>query len=91
MTSNQSKALVSPERLGAIYEAGKKGVPQQLTVRDVAAVTGLSISLMNKLRREGGGPKFKKFGKSVRYDLNDVTEWLNRDSYSTVAESRNQN
>lgn len=90
MASNQTQAKVSPERLGAIYEAGKKGVPQQLKVQEVAAVTGLSLSLLNKLRCEGGGPKFKKFGKNVRYDLKDVAEWLDRKSFSTVAESRGQ-
>lgn len=83
-----SQVKASVERVGEIYEAKKKGVPQLLKTQEVAAVTGLSISLLNNLRCSGGGPKFKKFGKCIRYDLNEVTAWMERPSFSTVSEAR---
>jgi predicted DNA-binding transcriptional regulator AlpA len=83
-----SQVKASNQRVCEIYEASKREVPQQLKTQEVAAVTGLSIALLNNLRCSGGGPKFKKFGKCVRYDLNEVITWMERPSFNTVKESR---
>lgn len=47
-----------------------------LTERDVAARLRLSPAMLQKLRREGGGPAFVRIGSAVRYPDNAVTAWL---------------
>jgi predicted DNA-binding transcriptional regulator AlpA len=47
-----------------------------LRTSGAAAITGLSISTLNKLRCAGGGPVFLKLGRAVRYDPRDLNEWL---------------
>lgn len=47
-----------------------------LRTSGAAAITGLSISTLNKLRCAGGGPAFLKLGRAIRYDLHDLNEWL---------------
>ena len=37
---------------------------------------GLSKSTMEKLRVYGGGPRFLKLGRLVRYRIEDLEEWL---------------
>jgi predicted DNA-binding transcriptional regulator AlpA len=48
-----------------------------LCVADVAMRSGLSVSFLNKLRTQGGGPPFAKIGaKAVRYPEDKVLDWL---------------
>ena len=47
-----------------------------LTVRDAADHLGLSISTLDKLRCTGTGPVYFKLGRAVRYDLQDLDDWL---------------
>jgi excisionase family DNA binding protein len=47
-----------------------------LTVREAAAHLGLSISTLNKLRCTGFGPVYFKLGRAVRYDFQDLDQWL---------------
>ena len=37
---------------------------------------GLSKSTLEKLRVFGGGPKYLKLGKAVRYRVEDLDAWL---------------
>ena len=41
-----------------------------------AAHVGLSKSTLEKLRVFGGGPKYLKLGKAVRYRIEDLDAWL---------------
>lgn len=41
-----------------------------------AKFVGLSYSTLTKLRLTGGGPRFLKLGRSVRYRTTDLAEWL---------------
>lgn len=50
--------------------------PALLDVEGAAAFTGMSRSFLNKARCLGGGPRFLKLGRSVRYDPDDLREWL---------------
>lgn len=45
------------------------------TTQDAARFLGLSASTLTKLRLTGGGPVFRKFGRSVRYAEREVREW----------------
>jgi predicted DNA-binding transcriptional regulator AlpA len=47
-----------------------------LRTSGAAAMTGLSASTLNKLRCAGGGPPFLKLGRAVRYNPDDLKEWL---------------
>lgn len=52
-----------------------------LTTKEVATLTGLSVSFFNKRRIYGGGPKFLRLNANskigaIRYRLSDVLEWL---------------
>ncbi|MCK6433196.1 MAG: helix-turn-helix domain-containing protein [Burkholderiaceae bacterium] len=42
---------------------------------------GLSLHWARKKRVVGGGPKFVKFGKFVRYRRADVQAWLDRNTF----------
>lgn len=90
MKKYPSEKVAPIERVAEIYEASKRGIPQLLKVQEVAAVTGLSISMLNNLRVYGGGPRFKKFCKCVRYDFSDVTKWMDRNSFDTVSDARHK-
>jgi len=50
--------------------------PTMFTVAETAEYLGLAQSTLNKWRCIGGGPKYLKMGKAVRYRLSDIQEWL---------------
>lgn len=59
-----------------------------LDVKRAAARVGLSKSTLDKLRVYGGGPRFMKFGRAVRYSTADLDIWVSesrRASTSTAA------
>ena len=37
---------------------------------------GLAVSTLEKMRVTGGGPKYEKLGRSVRYRLSDLEQYL---------------
>lgn len=53
-------------------------VPRPLaTPAEVAAYRRVSESALTMERYRGIGPKFKKLGRRVFYDWDDVFEWIN--------------
>jgi hypothetical protein len=55
----------------------KRDNPQELLrTSGAAAISGLSVSTLNKLRCSGGGPAFLKRGRAVRYKPVDLKDWL---------------
>jgi len=51
-------------------------VSQRLTTGAAASYLGLSAATLEKFRCSGGGPKFLKLGRAVRYDRADLDDWL---------------
>ena len=49
---------------------------EYVNVRTLAEITGISASTWNKRRLTGDTPPFTKVGKSVRYHIPTVREWL---------------
>jgi predicted DNA-binding transcriptional regulator AlpA len=47
-----------------------------LNTREAAAYMGLAVPTLNKLRVYGGGPKFLKLLRAVRYRQTDLDDWL---------------
>ena len=67
-------------RLGAGGHGGH-GAPaasheqRYLNTKQAARYLGVSPKKLHRLRTEGGGPAYYKFGKSVRYRREDLDEW----------------
>jgi predicted DNA-binding transcriptional regulator AlpA len=57
-----------------------------LKVKEAAIVARVSVSYLNKTRCYGGGPKYLKLGRSVRYDARDLAEWMEGNKRSTTGE-----
>lgn len=49
---------------------------------------GLAVSTLEKLRCTGGGPKFCRLGRAVRYRLTDLEEYLAERVVSSTSEYR---
>jgi hypothetical protein len=59
---------------------------RMLRVEDVASITGLSVSYLNKLRVTGGGCAFRKIGRAVLYDPVDLQAWLDRNNRASTSD-----
>ena len=49
-----------------------------LTIEDLAKHLSVSPDTVRFWRRQGTGPTATKLGRQVRYDIQDVEEWLLR-------------
>ena len=59
---------------------------KELVTTEVAAkVVGLSPQTLAILRVEGGGPKYVKLGRSVRYDPEDLAAWIETNKRASTA------
>ena len=61
---------------------------RRLRTADAATYCGLSASTLNKMRVFGGGPKYLKLGRTVRYDLADLDSWLATKRRASTSEKR---
>ena len=50
--------------------------PQYLDEKKVAEITGRALSTLRNERSKGEGISYIKIGRSVRYDLQDVIEFM---------------
>jgi len=51
-------------------------LPELLTERDVARVTGLSVASVRRWRLLREGPRYLMLGAAVRYSPADIKTWL---------------
>lgn len=49
---------------------------QYFNEKQLAHLLSVSLAALRRWRYSGVGPKFTKFGASVRYALNDVEAWI---------------
>lgn len=47
-----------------------------LTIEETANYLSMSQQTLADWRCDGTGPRYIKFGRTVRYDLADIHEWL---------------
>ena len=47
-----------------------------LNTKNAARYVGMSTSYLNRARIHGGGPRYLKIGRSVRYRVADLDLWL---------------
>lgn len=52
-----------------------------LTPGDVEQITGLTPEQLAQLRWRGGGPRFVKLGRQVRYTPTSIEEWVRENTY----------
>jgi excisionase family DNA binding protein len=57
-----------------------------LTVSDAAQRLKVSESFLNKLRSQGGSPKYLRIGRAVRYRAEDLDAWAETRSASQTSE-----
>ena len=57
-----------------------------VTTEEAAAYLSLASITLAKLRTAGGGPKFLKLGRAVRYRMADVHRWALEQRHSHTAE-----
>jgi excisionase family DNA binding protein len=57
----------------------KKGSPF-LTTEQAAYYVGLARETLEKMRREGRGPRFRKHGRYVKYHIDDLDTWSEENS-----------
>ncbi len=70
----------------------ENSVPQvsdrYLTNAEAAAVLKLSPRTLEKLRVNGGGPRFRKFGSRVIYAREDLDAWANARICESTSDDR---
>jgi hypothetical protein len=54
--------------------------------RGAAAHLGCSASCLEKYRVAGGGPRFIKIGKSVRYKIEQLDAWASGRTFASTSE-----
>lgn len=57
-----------------------------LTNSEAAAYLRLSPRTLEKHRILGGGPRFRKFGRAVRYHIDDLVSWASARGYQMTAD-----
>ena len=57
-----------------------------LDTREAAEYLSISTIFLSKMRVSGGGPKFYKLGRAVRYSLRDLENWIKENRYSHTAQ-----
>jgi excisionase family DNA binding protein len=58
-----------------------------LTTPTVAQLTGLSQVTLRRWRSTGGGPRFVRLGRAVRYRSADVTDFVSARTYKSTSEA----
>jgi excisionase family DNA binding protein len=64
--------------------------PELLTVAEAARRLKLSESYLNKARLTGGGPRFLRLGRSIRYREHDLDEWVQAQAAGSTSEYQGQ-
>lgn len=67
----------------------RPSTPALLTEREAAERLRLAAKTLRSWRSEGRGPLYRKFGRSVRYTVSDLTAFVERCAFgSTVSYGR---
>lgn len=59
-----------------------------LTPKQAAAHLGVTVAHLQRLRSEGGGPKFCRLGKRrLAYRASDLSDWLEQNCASSTSQA----
>lgn len=59
-----------------------------LTQKQVADLLHISTRTLERLRTEGGGPRYFKAGRRVLYSESAINDWLQNRSFENASEAR---
>lgn len=59
-------------------EDKKEVVPIFLTDKQVSQRIGIPVATLRRWRLNGTGPRYNKFGRSVRYNASEVVDYIER-------------
>ncbi|MDE2014693.1 MAG: helix-turn-helix domain-containing protein [Alphaproteobacteria bacterium] len=65
----------------------RKGSPF-LTTAQAAHYLGLTTQTLEKMRRKGRGPRYRKHGRYVRYHIAELDAWSRSSSRNAVHETK---
>ncbi|MGZ0712552.1 helix-turn-helix domain-containing protein (plasmid) [Coraliomargarita sp. W4R53] len=57
-----------------------------LTPQELAEQLRVPLSRLSTWRRNGGGPKFLKFGRDVYYTLSDIQRWVDESTCDSTGD-----
>lgn len=63
-----------------------QGCSSALNTDQAALVTGLAPATLMTLRSRGGGPRFVKCGRAVRYPLEELKSWMAQRTVGSTSE-----
>ena len=63
---------------------------QLLTETQASEMLQIGVRTLQSWRVRGGGPKYKKLGRAVRYRLGDLREWTDNQTVSSTSEETAQ-
>jgi hypothetical protein len=82
--------LATKIKKGSASSAAKiatlKGKPQFFDENGLAKRWATSVSLVRKMRYQGGGPEFTRIGSAVRYKLHDVLIFERANRFKSTSE-----
>jgi excisionase family DNA binding protein len=59
---------------------------EYISTREAARRLAVSKSFLEKVRLKGGGPRFVKVGKVVRYQIADLNAWTSARAFESTAQ-----
>ena len=54
----------------------EKPIPEYLTTGELSKLVNITVNALERMRCEGRGPPFVRFGRSVRYHWPTVQAWM---------------
>ena len=60
--------------------------PRMVNTATAAQYVGLAKNTLEKLRLFGGGPRFSKYGRAVRYSVDELDTWIEKNSAASTSE-----
>lgn len=83
---HQDKAVGTLDDENARAAQARRGSPF-LNAAQAALYVGLSPRTLEKMRTRGGGPRFRKHGRYVRYHIADLDSWSEAKSHATTRDA----
>ncbi len=57
-----------------------------LTQSEAAELLRISPRTLERMRLDGSGPQFRKFGRRVAYSTEDIRNWANARTFTSTSE-----
>lgn len=57
-----------------------------IPTKTASKIVGLSVSTLTKLRLTGGGPRYLRLGRAIRYRRSDLNAWMEASTHASTSE-----